>query len=323
MKYFQKRLIVAPTLVILSIAALFILFGKRPLPDLTISDVQMVSNQYLTSISYSVTVKNIGETFVSLDQSNEDMISGLKIGVLFTNDKDHPEIGKQRGSILYSIRGNQEKLEPGQSLTDTIFVIKPKILNEGEFACLIVDPENRLNEMDEENNISCAPLYIDGEKEDMSHRELVHIAEYLDHFTYEFPEGVYLGVPPDGKSWTLASYEDACQLKNKVILLENGTLLGPVSGVPYAFKYIDDDLYWLTTNQFGEYGGSVSFLLYVLNIKNNTLSEAYPLANTFAEDGFYDYQDGEFLNDSTFQFRHYWNDEFFKADSAFGTIIIR
>ena len=100
-------------------------------------------------------------------------------------------------------------------------------------------------------------------------------------------------------------------------------LLGPIRGFPYAYKKVNNDIIWLTIIHFGEYGGQTALTLYVLNIKNSTLSESYLLSDTFAEDGWYNYTDGEFINDSTFQYRHFWNDESFKSDSAFGKIIIR
>lgn len=323
MKKVQKRLLTALTFMILIIAVLIILFTNKSIPDVIISDVQMGSNQYLKTISYLVTIKNIGETFVLIDHPGENQISGLTLSVLFTNDKDHPEIKQQTGINQYTIGRDQKKLEPGQSLTDTIVVIKPKLLDEGEYACLIIDPDNRVKEMDEDNNFSCVPLFSKDEMESMKLREVVPIEEYLGHFALGFPGEANLDAPPEGKSWTPASPEVDWQLNNKVILLENGILLGPIVGVPYAYKHVNDDLFWISTNQFGEYGGYTCCQMYVLNSEISTLSEAYMLSETFGEDGYYIDHDGEFINDSTYEFRRYWNDESFKADSAFGTILIR
>ena len=64
-------------------------------------------------------------------------------------------------------------------------------------------------------------------------------------------------------------------------------------------------------------------ILNVINEELDTIANIYPLANSFGEDGYFSYQNGEFINDSTFQFIRGWNDENYKTDSLSGLQIIK
>ena len=324
MKKSLKISLIALTILITGIAAVLFFIKISAKPDLIISDIKIVDNSYLKTNTYSFIIKNTGDKYVSLDKIGTTPVYGLNLMIFFTRDKKYPDINNSTDGDLMLISYNQEKLEPGQSITDTIVVDKPKILDNGEYICLIIDPNNTIKELDEANNFAHAGIFSEREKENMELREIIPLEEYLKPFTYEFPREVYLGVAPKGKSWLQFDYSILkFPLQNKLILLDNGTLLGPIYGSPFAYKKVNPNVIWISTIHVGEYGGDTSLSLYVINLKKETLSEQYLLSETFAEDGWYDYQDGEFINDSTFQYRHFWNDESFKADSASGVIVIR
>lgn len=319
-KLLKVILITLAVLITGSVAVFYYVKNKKK-PDLTISELQIVGHSSLNTSSYSVTIKNTGDKSVYLDQVGANSTFGLNLGVVFAQDKIYPDTTELSKIDLRIIKLNRKNLEPGESISDTIVVSKPKILSEGEYVCFIIDPDNMVVEINEENNFTFAAIFSEREKEVLKSREIVPIREYLEQFTFAFPQEIYLVNPPKGKSRLNFGIND--KLNTKLIQLENGSLLGPLFASPHAYKKVNDDIIWLAITYGGREDGEEGLSLYVLNIKNSTLSEPYHLASAFAEDGFYNHKDGEFINDSTFQYRHIWNDNSFKDDSAFGKIIIR
>ena len=219
-----------------------------------------------------------------MDRIGTTAVYGLDLMIFFTQDKKCPDINNSTDGDLMLISYNQEKLEPGQSITDTIVVDKPKILDDGEYICLIIDPNNTIKELDEANNFAHASIFSKHEKEYMELREIIPLEEYLKPFTYEFPQEVYLGVAPKGKSWLQFDYSILkFPLQNKLILLDNGTLLEPIYGAPFAYKKVNPNVIWISAIHVGEYGGDTSLSLYVNKLPRGRAIEVLKRNSVFYE----------------------------------------
>lgn len=162
----------------------------------------------------------------------------------------------------------------------------------------------KVNDMKtEEQNINAIPIEI-----------------YLEFFTNEFPEKFYLTRQPEGVPSLVLN---GASLKDKYILMNHGTIIPPINGYAHSYKRVSDDIIWLITFKTGQYGGASDVFLHVLKEKLDSISNTYLLTNSFGEDGYFSYQNGEFINDSTFQYKKSWNDENFRTDSISGLQIIR
>ena len=148
----------------------------------------------------------------------------------------------------------------------------------------------------------------------------IEFEEYLELFTNEFPSKVYLTREPEGVPSLILNGES---LSDKYILMDNGSIISPINGHAYSQKRLNDEVVWLITYKVGRYGGASDIFLNVINENLDSLSGTYLLSNSFGEDGYFSYQNGEFINDSIFQYTKTWNNEDFKTDSLTGVHIIR
>jgi hypothetical protein len=148
----------------------------------------------------------------------------------------------------------------------------------------------------------------------------IALEEYLELFTHEFPTKVYLTRAPEGVPSLVLNGES---LNDKYILMKNGIILPPINGHAYSYRRAGNGTVWLMTFKVGQYGGASDIFLNVINENLDSLAGTYLLSNTFGEDGYFSYQNGEFMNDSTFQYQKVWNNEDDKTDSLSGMHIIR
>lgn len=155
---------------------------------------------------------------------------------------------------------------------------------------------------------------------DQQNVDTIPLEEYLELFKSEFPDKVYLTREPESVPSLVLNGES---LSDKHILMNNGAILPPINGHAYSYKRISDEILWLISFKVGRYGGASDIFLHVLNENHDSLENSYLLSNSFGEDGYFSYQNGEFINDSTFQYKKVWNDEKFKKDSLSGVHIIR
>lgn len=148
----------------------------------------------------------------------------------------------------------------------------------------------------------------------------IEFDEYLELFTEEFPAKVYLTREPEGVPSLILNGES---LSDKYILMNNGSIIPPITGHSHSYKRVNDEIVWLITYKIGQYGGASDIFLRVINENLDSLAGTYLLSNSFGEDGYFSYQNGEFINDSTFHYKKVWNDEDFKTDSLSGVHYIR
>jgi hypothetical protein len=148
----------------------------------------------------------------------------------------------------------------------------------------------------------------------------IEFEEYLELFTNEFPTKVYLSREPEGVSPIILNGE---LLSDKYILMNSGSVFPPINGHAHSYKRVSDEVVWLITYKVGRYGGASDIFLNVINENQDSLSGTYLLSNSFGEDGYFSYQNGEFVNDSTFQYKKAWNNKDFETDSLTGIHKIR
>lgn len=307
--------------IVVVITAILIFAEKtRPKVDLTIRDLHVIHKNEST-ITFTCNISNIGENDINLEEFNVEGNDGIMARAYIAEQFSDPYSNASISNVYEVTSDSQLILAPGQVLTDTFVIDAPVHIDQGEYLIVNIDPEDILKEVDEENNSNYVPIYEKAERERMVLREIVPLQEYLEHFIYEFPHEAYMTRIPEGKSNLV--FQQEYFLNDKVILLENKKLMGPLFGYAHSYKLIDQDIVWLTTSYTGEYGADTKISLYVINTTKNESSDSYFLSGYFGEDGWYNHQDGEFINDSTFQYRRYWNTDSGEDDSISRTIIIR
>lgn len=320
MKKLYKNLLVALALVIAVTAAFLLIQKNKTRADLTVSDLHIISKKE-SKITFSFSLLNNGDKTISWSDLSSDGNDGSIALAYIAQNAIDPYTDVSLSNIYRIKKSGHFMLSPGQSWVDTLDIDAPVHLDEGEFLIVSVDPEGIVKEANEENNHVHVPIYDKSEREIMNSREIVPLQDYLDHFIYEFPHEAYMTRIPEGKSNLV--FQQEYLLNNKVILLDNGRMMGPLSGYAHSYKKMDEDIIWITTSYTGEYGADTNIDLYVINTKKRKIPIPYTLSSYFGEDGWYRYQDGEFIDDSTFAYRRFWNDDSRRADSTSGTMIIR